>query len=353
MTETTSEGFPGSASGAPKWMSTTLWAAAIYNLAWGGWVVARPGDLFRLSGIEPPLYPGIWQCVGMIVGVYGVGYAIAATAPLRHWPIVLVGLLGKLFGPIGFLLNRWAAGPGDAGVLPWNWAWTLVTNDLIWWVPFSMILYAAFRQAAGPASTEAMTAEEANLRVRTQGGQTLAELSRDQTLMVVFLRHQGCTFCREAVADLVAAEGRLRQLGVSPVLVHMGTDAEGADFFRRYGAGDWPRVSDPDGRLYRSYRLPRGKFWELFGPAVWGRGFRAAVLRGHAVGRMVGDGFQLGGVFLVRDGRVVAEYRQATSADRPDYCELAGRPIAAVDHPAPEAANFRSPSPVSMDYTAD
>ena len=50
----------------------------------------------------------------MIFGVYGVGYAVAATAPLRHWPIVLVGLLGKLFGPVGFI----AAALGDK--LPWT-----------------------------------------------------------------------------------------------------------------------------------------------------------------------------------------------------------------------------------------
>ena len=61
----------------------------------------------------------------MIVGVYGLGYAIAMSDPIRHWPIVLVGLLGKLFGPIGF---NWAASKGE---LPWNAGLTIVTNDLI------------------------------------------------------------------------------------------------------------------------------------------------------------------------------------------------------------------------------
>src|SRR6056297_3680090 len=62
--------------------------AACYNLLWGGWVVLRPLDLFVWTGAPAPLYPGIWQCVGMIVGVYGIGYAIAANDPYRHWPIV-------------------------------------------------------------------------------------------------------------------------------------------------------------------------------------------------------------------------------------------------------------------------
>ena len=73
----------------------------------------------------------------MIVGVYGVGYAVAARDPLRHWPIVLVGLLGKVFGPIGFLQ---AALAGD---LPWSFGWVLVGNDLVWWLPFAAILWRA------------------------------------------------------------------------------------------------------------------------------------------------------------------------------------------------------------------
>jgi small multidrug resistance pump len=76
----------------------------------------------------------------MIVGVYGIGYACAASDPLRHWPIVLVGLLGKLFGPLGFLMAVLK------GELPWRFGALLLTNDLIWWVPFGLILYHAVLQ---------------------------------------------------------------------------------------------------------------------------------------------------------------------------------------------------------------
>ena len=95
---------------APLWMKQVLQAAAVYNLAWGATVIAAPLLLFRWAAMEEPRYPQIWQCVGMIVGVYGVGYWIAAYDPYRHWPIVLVGFLGKIFGPIGFLQ---AATSGD------------------------------------------------------------------------------------------------------------------------------------------------------------------------------------------------------------------------------------------------
>ncbi len=126
---------------AERWMSATLWMAAVYNLLWGGFIVLFPTLPFQWIGIEPPNYPAIWQCVGMIVGVYGVGYACAATDPFRHWPIVLVGLLGKIFGPIGFV---WAAGKGE---LPWIAGATILTNDLIWWLPFGLILLRSFQAA--------------------------------------------------------------------------------------------------------------------------------------------------------------------------------------------------------------
>src|SRR5262249_18880392 len=85
----------------PAGMKVVLTAAGVYNLVWGSWVILSPAAVFRWAGMPPTNYPQIWQCVGMIVGVYGIGYLIAARDPFRHWPIVFVGLLGKVLGPVG------------------------------------------------------------------------------------------------------------------------------------------------------------------------------------------------------------------------------------------------------------
>jgi hypothetical protein len=126
-------------SAKAAWMSYVLVLAGAYNLVWGVASILFPETLFHLAGMKPPRYPQLWQCVGMIVGVYGVGYLIAATAPLQHWPITLVGLLGKIFGPIGF------AGAVISGDLPLAFGPTIVTNDLIWWCPFAAILLRSYR----------------------------------------------------------------------------------------------------------------------------------------------------------------------------------------------------------------
>lgn len=123
-------------------MRCWLIAAGIYNLAWGAAVVLFPEAPFRLLDLPAPDYIMIWQCLGMVIGVYGVGYLAASRDPLRHWPIVLVGLLGKIFGPIGFL---YYAARGD---LPWAAGLTILTNDLIWWYPFTKILLRARRDSS-------------------------------------------------------------------------------------------------------------------------------------------------------------------------------------------------------------
>ena len=102
----------------------------------GAFAVLFPTKSFEILGMEPPLYPQLWQCIGMIVGVYGIGYWLAAQNPLVHWPIVLVGFLGKIFGPLGFamaLLNK---------ELPLVFGLHIIFNDLIWWIPFFLILYS-------------------------------------------------------------------------------------------------------------------------------------------------------------------------------------------------------------------
>ena len=115
-------------------MEITLRLAAVYNLLWGMVAVLFPVQCFEYFGMQPPLYPQLWQCIGMIVGVYGGGYWLAADNPTVHWPIILVGFLGKVFGPIGFsaaLIN---------GVFPLKFGLNILFNDLIWWIPFFLIL---------------------------------------------------------------------------------------------------------------------------------------------------------------------------------------------------------------------
>ena len=308
----------------PPWMRHVLVAAGAYNLVWGIAVVFFPLWFFDIAGMERPRYHAIWQCLGMVIGVYGIGYLAAASNPARHWPIVLVGMLGKIFGPIGYL---WSASRGD---IPWSFGWMILLNDIVWWIPFALILWHAARTAVSlPDPDEpALPADTAMGRARDQFGVSLLEISRDKPVLVVFLRHLGCTFCREMMADVATRRQEIEERGTRIAFVHMSPEDEhAATLFQHLGLADLSRFSDPQRLLYRSFELARGSFLQLFGPRVALRGV-AATLRGHHAGGLKGDGLQLAGAFLVHDGRILRAYQSADAADRPDYCALATTPEA-------------------------
>lgn len=303
----------------PTWITSVLRAAGLYNLLWGTLVILFPLAPFRWAGMEPPNFPELWQCIGMIVGVYGIGYWIAAGDVARHWPIVLVGLLGKIFGPLGM---AWAV---YQGTLPPIAAVTCLFNDLIWWIPFAAALWHAFKVNTAPGGRNDQREPQRTStlsEVRSQTGRTLVELSYERPVLVTFLRHAGCTFCREAVADLAAARTAIEGNGLQLALVHMSDEADGAALASSYGLEDVERFSDPDCRLYRAMGLQRGRIGQLLGPRIWWRGFLAAIVARHGFGKLQGDGFQMPGVFVIDQGEVVAAYRHKTAADRPDYAAI-------------------------------
>jgi hypothetical protein len=108
--------------------------AAAYNFAFGVWASLFPLSFFRLFDLDIPIYPSIWACVGMVVGLYGIAYAYAALRPRRRTVLVWIGLAGKVFGPIGWLL---AVGRGE---LPPRTFPIILLNDLVWLVPFLFVL---------------------------------------------------------------------------------------------------------------------------------------------------------------------------------------------------------------------
>lgn len=314
------------ASPAP-WMRRVLLAAAVYNIAWGLLAIVSPLAIFQWCGFDPlPAYPEIWQCLGMVIGVYGVGYGIAAFDPYRHWAIVFVGLLGKLFGPIGFVASA------VSGRLPWRFGTMLLFNDLMWWIPFTLILWRASRAANLGSRVMTVAAPprpgDPLRQMLSQYGASLEELSRKQPVLVVLLRHSGCTFCREALADVGAARQQIEAAGTRVVLIHQSAD-DPVELLNRHGLSDLHRFRDPYRRLYEHFGLPQGKVSQLLGPAVWWRGFRA-FLAGHHLGARDGDAFRMPGVFLLSRGRVVREFRHATAAVRPDYLALARLPAEAL-----------------------
>ena len=114
-------------------------AAAIYNLAFGLWAALLPRAFFLRCAMAPPTYPSIWACLGMVIGLYGLGYAYAAWRLDRAAPFIAIGLLGKLLGPVGWVLAV------NHGEWPVRTVTLILFNDVIWWLPFCLFLLEGTR----------------------------------------------------------------------------------------------------------------------------------------------------------------------------------------------------------------
>lgn len=303
-----------------RWITYVLLLAACYNIIWGISTIFFPNWFFNFAGMDVPIYPEIWQCVGMIVGVYGIGYAIAAFKPFENWALVLVGLLGKIFGPIGFI-KAFASGSFTLAA-----GWTILFNDIIWWIPFILILKAAYdyhkKQVGAYIDNENIILQSKLRDTITNSGFSIMEQSHMAPTLLVFLRHFGCTFCREALADIAEKKMKIEENGTELVLVHMVDEETADNHLKQFGLEDMLHVSDENCELYKHFKLNKGSLQQLFGLKVWKRAFLEGIYKRFGIGRETGDSMQMPGAFLIHKGMVVQSYRHRSAADKPDYERL-------------------------------
>jgi len=160
--------------------------------------------------------------------------------------------------------------------------------------------------------------------IRTESGASLLSLVEASPVLLVFLRHFGCSFCRKAISDVAELKPELARRGVRPVFVHLGTPETAKAHFDYYGLSDVERVNDPGATIYRHrvFALARvNPWWHLVNPVVWVGWLKGAIFK-HGVGRIQGDGHQMPGLFYLKDTKIERRFVYRTIADEPDYLKL-------------------------------
>ena len=160
-------------------------------------------------------------------------------------------------------------------------------------------------------------------QMKTHAGEHLTAISQQQPVLLVFLRHFGCTFCREALQDLADRRAAIGRFGSKLVLVHMSDEVTADRYFAKYNLTGVDHIADPECRFYEAFGLTKGTARQLFGLHSWIRGFQAGVIDGHGVGtKQLGDGFQMPGVFVLQQGKVTNKFIHKLAGDRPEYVDL-------------------------------
>ena len=303
------------------WMQITLLAAGIYNLIWGVVTILNPQRIFENLHLALPNYMIMWQGIALVEILFGLGYLLASKQPFKHWIIVLLGFVLKLTIGISFIyllmVNR----------LPANLFTHILANDLVWLLPFAGIIYFSFENAQSNRELSAYNLHERKLKslesIITNQGLSLACYSDHQPTMLVFLRHFGCTFCKEALSEIKKNRAAIELEGTKIILVHLETEEVAAKATQKYNLADLPRISDPTKKLYKAFGLQKGNMLQLFGFNVIIRGFIAGLINGNLPAKPKADPYQMPGVFVIYKGAVMHTFKHTTAADRPDYIELA------------------------------
>jgi peroxiredoxin len=183
-------------------------------------------------------------------------------------------------------------------------------------------------QPTNPQLTNPLAGEMAAVleTYQTESGRTLLGLVDESPVLLIFLRHFGCSFCRQTLDDVSGIREQIEGRGVRPVFVHLGTPERAKPYFDYYHLSDVERVSDPEASLYASplFQVRRKSvFTQFLIPAVWKAWLLGAVGK-HGIGMIQEDANQMPAVFYLRERAIVREYRYKTIADRPDYLKLIG-----------------------------
>ncbi|MEM9834671.1 MAG: SelL-related redox protein [Bacteroidota bacterium] len=305
----------------PDWIGMLLRFIGFTNLIWGLIFVVAAEGVLRWAAVEVPVVLLPWQMVGAIAMLFGAGYYFTSFNPVKGILVLLLGFLIKLIETITVVTGL------IAGVITYQLALFFAVKDLLWIGPIAAILYWVFREWQAPVEAREVNPKESLSQTlkqfSTHRGRDLSSASYQQPVLLVFLRHFGCTFCREALQEIAEKRAAIENQGVEIILVHMGSEAQGQAFLAKNNLDGIDHVSDPNCQLYHLFRLQRAKFSQVFGLTVWLRGFRAGVLHGYGVGKLVGDGFRMPGVFLIHRGELLKSYKHQLASDRPDYVSLA------------------------------
>ena len=156
----------------------------------------------------------------------------------------------------------------------------------------------------------------------TNTGQNVYTISREKPVLVVFLRHFGCQFCREAMDELSRLRPKFEEMNTELVFVHMAERKVADDYFRKFGLSGVQNISDPTCHFYAAFGLIKGTFTQLFGLQSWFRGFTVQAKYGAETSKALGDSFQMPGAFTIFDGEIKDSFVHKAASDRPDYNKL-------------------------------
>lgn len=130
------------------WMRYLLRFVAVYNLLAGFAFLVFYHEAYKLMGVKKPELNMPFQLVGILVGLFGVGYWMVANRPVENRNILVLGFWSKA---LGSLLGIYTVAQGK---LPPAFLAVLFFADIAYLPPFAVIIRRLSRIARGESQGE-------------------------------------------------------------------------------------------------------------------------------------------------------------------------------------------------------
>lgn len=145
----------------------------------------------------------------------------------------------------------------------------------------------------------------------------LESLWAERPVVLTLVRHFGCIFCREQVAQMRRIAPEIRAAGADLVFVGNGTPQMAEAFVEDFGI-DVPVYTDPTREVYGALGAQRPGRGAMLRPRMWRYTLRAVLSGSRQARKVQGDRAQVGGVFIVQPGGDLAwAYRSRLAGDHP------------------------------------
>jgi len=250
----------------------------------------------------------------------GISLIFSAFNPVRFWPLIFLALIFYIQVLFLIIYNAYQNNfVFQVGELLGTFYCLLVTFG------YGAILRFVYMLNLANEHFDLLSFEESLLNFKSNNNKSIAQLSKDKTVLVVFLRHFGCVFCRKLLQTLKDHKTYLDEKKIDPILVTMSNSKTAQLYLNSYNIDQCDFISDSDRKLYRSFGVTRGKFYQIFGLKVWWKTFVLGVLQGYGFRKTVGDAYQMSGVFLIKDSRVLKSFMPEYISDNFDLNEFLGK----------------------------
>ena len=293
-----------------------LFASGFCGIVWGSAAV-----LFAHSWLDSSAHAEFFQAIGLYEIALGIAFLLAVSNPLRNWQIVLAGLIVKVLLSLGYLYyNLTKTEPEFVFQM-------IFITDMVWILPFILILYNAYKHDQlldnEMIRLQSESVNNALLSLNTNKKNNLLKLSEEYSVLLIFLRHFGCSFCRDTLLRIAELRKGIENKDIKIVLVNMYENETAEDILAEYHLEDIDYVADEESLLYKTFKLRRATLSQFISLKVFINILKSLFKKKvHITAGESADTFQMPGIFLIKNGNIIQQYNYTNIADTPPILEI-------------------------------